>query len=64
LTNVRQDLSSEWAPQMERTVNFTKKKTSCHVPQLGLEAKTDRLTDRQLQYDFDFDFGIKHPSGA
>jgi hypothetical protein len=41
---------------MDRTATFTKKKTSGHEPQLGLETKTDRLTDRQLQHDFDSDF--------
>jgi hypothetical protein len=39
---------------MYRTAAFTKKKTSGHEPQLGLDTKTDRLTDRQLQHDFDF----------
>jgi hypothetical protein len=55
LTNDRPDLSSERAPQMDRTASFTKKKTSGHEPQLGLDTKTNRLTDRQLQHDFDFE---------
>jgi hypothetical protein len=41
---------------MDRTATVAKKKTSGHEPQLGLDTKTDRLTDRQLQHDFDFDF--------
>jgi hypothetical protein len=41
---------------MDKTETFTKKKTSDHKPQLGLDTKTDRLTDRQLQHDFDSDF--------
>jgi hypothetical protein len=45
---------------MDRTATFTQKKTSGHEPQLGLETKTDRLTDRQLQHDFDFDFGFEY----
>jgi hypothetical protein len=42
----------------DRTSTFTKKKTSGHEPQLGLDTKTDRLTVRQLQHDFDFDFEL------
>jgi hypothetical protein len=39
---------------MDRTATFTKKKTSGHESQLGLDTKTDSLTDRPLQHDFDF----------
>jgi hypothetical protein len=42
---------------MERTVTFKQEEISGRVPQPGLDAKTDRLTDRQSQCDFDFDFG-------
>jgi hypothetical protein len=43
-------LDREGAPNGQDS-NFHKKKTS-----LGLDTKTDRLTDRQLQLEFDFDF--------
>jgi hypothetical protein len=51
---------------MDRTATFTKKKTSGHEPQLGLDTKTDRLTDRQLQHYFDFDLAdiSDHPSDS
>jgi hypothetical protein len=39
---------------MDRTVTFKQEETSGHDPQSGLDTKTDRLTDRQSQYDFDF----------
>jgi hypothetical protein len=29
-------------------------------PSWGLDTKTDRLTDRQLQHDFDFDLTRKY----
>jgi hypothetical protein len=40
---------------MDRTVTFKQEETSGHEPQSGLDTKTDRLTDRQSQCDFDFD---------
>jgi hypothetical protein len=40
---------------MDRTVTFRQEETSGHEPQPGLDTKTDRLTDRQSQCDFDFD---------
>jgi hypothetical protein len=45
---------------MDMTATFTKKKTAGHEPQLGLDTKTDRLTDRQLRHDFDFDFDLSN----
>jgi hypothetical protein len=39
---------------MDKTVTFIQKEISGHEPQLGLDTKTDRLTDRQLQHNFDF----------
>jgi hypothetical protein len=38
---------------MDRTVTFKQEETSGHEPQPGLDTKTDRLTDRQSQCDFD-----------
>jgi hypothetical protein len=42
---------------MDRTVTFKQEETSGHEPQMGLDTKTDRLTDRQSQCDFDFNKG-------
>jgi hypothetical protein len=39
---------------MDRTVTFNKEEISGHESQMGLDTKTDRLTDRQLQCDFHF----------
>jgi hypothetical protein len=39
---------------MERTVTFKQEEICNRVPQPGLDAKTDRLTDRQSRCDFDF----------
>jgi hypothetical protein len=39
----------------DRTVTFKQEETFGHEPQPGLDTKTDRLTDRQSQCDFDFD---------
>jgi hypothetical protein len=44
---------------MDRTVTFKQEETSGHEPQPGLDAKTDRLTDRQSQCDFDFDLNSR-----
>jgi hypothetical protein len=44
---------------MDKTVTFIQKEISGHEPQLGLDTKTDRLTDRQLQHNFDFDFDLE-----
>jgi hypothetical protein len=38
---------------MDRTVTFKQEETSGHEPQPGIDTKTDRLTDRQSQCDFD-----------
>jgi hypothetical protein len=38
---------------MDRTVTFKQEDTSVHEPQPGLDTKTDRLADRQLQCDSD-----------
>jgi hypothetical protein len=43
---------------MDRTVTFKQEETYGHEPQSGLDTKTDRLTDHQLQSDFDFDFDV------
>jgi hypothetical protein len=53
LTNDRPDLSSEKEPHMD-----IQKEISGHEPQLRLDTKTDWLTDRQLQHNFDFDFDV------
>jgi hypothetical protein len=41
---------------MDRIVTFKQEDTSGHELQPGLDTKIDRLTDRQSQCDFDFDF--------
>jgi hypothetical protein len=38
---------------MDRTVTFKQEETPGQEPQPGLDIKTDRLTDRQLQCDSD-----------
>jgi hypothetical protein len=43
---------------MDRTVTFKQEETSDHKPQPGLDTKTDRLTHRQSQCDFDYDFDL------
>jgi hypothetical protein len=40
---------------MDRTVTFKQEEKSGHEPQMGLDTKTDWLTDRQSQCDFDFE---------
>jgi hypothetical protein len=40
---------------MDRAVTFKQEEISGHEPQMELKTKRDRLTDRQLQCDFDFD---------
>jgi hypothetical protein len=57
LTNDGPILSSEMGPHMDRTVTFKQEEISGHEPHTELDTKTDRLTDRQLQCDFVFDFG-------
>jgi hypothetical protein len=47
---------------MDRTVTFKQEETSGHEPQPGLDTKTDRLTDRQSQRDFDFKL-VESPGG-
>jgi hypothetical protein len=59
LTNDRPVLSSERAPHMDRAVTFNQEEISAHEPQMGLDTKTARLTDRQLQCDFDSDLILK-----
>jgi hypothetical protein len=44
---------------MDRTVTFKQEEISYRVSQPGLDAKTDKLTDRQSQCDFDFDLDVK-----
>jgi hypothetical protein len=56
LTNDRPVLSDERMPHMDRTVTYKQEEISGHEPQMGLDTKIDRLTDCQLQCDFDFDF--------
>jgi hypothetical protein len=54
-------LVREGAPnEQDRHFHIRKKKKekSGHEPQSGLNTKTDRLTDRQSQCDFDLDFGV------
>jgi hypothetical protein len=34
------------------------------MPQMGLDSKTDRLTDCQSQRDFDFDLNLVSVSGG
>jgi hypothetical protein len=43
---------------MDRTVTFKQEETSGHEPQPGLDTKTDRLTDRQSQCDFDLTLAV------
>jgi hypothetical protein len=40
---------------MDRTVTFKQEEISGHEPQTGLDTKTDRVTDRQLQCNFGSD---------
>jgi hypothetical protein len=46
-TDDRPDLSSEGAPDIDKTVNVKQKLISGHEPQMGLDTKTDWSTDRQ-----------------
>jgi hypothetical protein len=57
MTDKRQTrpLVREGAPHGQ-AVTFKQEEISGRVPQPGLDDKTDRLTDRQSQCDFDFDF--------
>jgi hypothetical protein len=41
---------------MNRTVTVKQEHIPRHEPQMGLDIKTDWLTDRQSQCDFDFDY--------
>jgi hypothetical protein len=41
--NDRPDLSSEGAPDIDKTVNVKQKLISGHEAQMGLDTKTDRL---------------------
>jgi hypothetical protein len=43
---------------MDRTETFKQEEISGHEPQTGFDTKTDRLTDRQSQCDFGFDFNF------
>jgi hypothetical protein len=49
---------------MDRTVTFKQEETSGHETQPGLDTKTDRLTDRQSQCDFDSDLKEFNPCGG
>jgi hypothetical protein len=40
---------------MDRTLTVRQKLISGHEPQMRLNTKTDRRTDRQSQCDFDFE---------
>jgi hypothetical protein len=40
-TDVRPDLSSEGAPDIDKTVNVKQKLISGHEPQMGLDTKTN-----------------------
>jgi hypothetical protein len=48
-------LVREGAPQ-KKTVSVKQDKITGHEPQMGLDTKICWLTDRQSQYDFDFDY--------
>jgi hypothetical protein len=39
---------------MVRRVTLKEEEISCHEPNTGLDVKTDRLTDLQLECDFEF----------
>jgi hypothetical protein len=61
LTHDRPDLSSERAPQKDKTV-ILKKKSLVKCPRFWLDTKIYWLTDRQSQCDFEFDFDLDvHP---
>jgi hypothetical protein len=47
LIQIRPDLSSEGAPDIDKTVNVKQKLISGHEPQMGLDTKMDWSTDRQ-----------------
>jgi hypothetical protein len=55
LKNDRPVFLSDRALHMDRTIAFKQEEISGHEPQMGFDTKTDRLTDRQLQCEFDFD---------
>jgi hypothetical protein len=60
MTNDRPALSSERTRQDDSYCKGqTWDLTSGHESQTGLDTKTDWLTDRQSQRDFDFDFQYK-----
>jgi hypothetical protein len=44
-TDDKPDLSSEGMPDIDKTVNVKHKLLSGHVPQMGLDTKTDWSTD-------------------
>jgi hypothetical protein len=46
-TDDRPDLSSEGAPDIDKTVNVKQKLISGHEPQMGLDTKTDWPTGRR-----------------
>jgi hypothetical protein len=55
LTNDRPVLLSERAPYMDKIVTVKQKLIFGHEPQMGLDTKTDRFTDRESQCHIDFD---------
>jgi hypothetical protein len=59
LTNDRPVLSWERTPHVDRTVTFKQELIS---GQVGLDTKTDWLTDRQSQCDFDYERWLKTKS--
>jgi hypothetical protein len=48
---------------VDRTVTFKQQEKSGHEPQPGLDTKTDRMTDRQSQWDFDFELTNQNENG-
>jgi hypothetical protein len=53
LTKDRPVLSSDRGPHLDRTVTIKQELISSREPQMGPDTKTDWLTDRQSQCDFD-----------
>jgi hypothetical protein len=45
-TDDRPDLSTEGAPDIDKTINVEQKLISGHEPQMGLDTKKDSPTDR------------------
>jgi hypothetical protein len=45
---------------MDKIETLKQEEISGNEPQMGIDPKTDRLTDRQLQCDFDSDLQAGH----